>query len=166
MIERIEIKSSLSVNDAGEVSGIAWPFGSADRVGDIITKGAFNVGEDVPMLFGHDPEDVIGLWDSVTETDDGLQVKGNLFVKEHPRARAVRSLIIGGLIGGLSIGFRTKSATKRPTRGRVISALDLLEVSIVRNPSHPKARITSAKSASTEIRIAEALNRAALALRS
>ena len=38
MTDRIEIKAALSVTDAGEITGVAWPFGSADRVGDVIEK--------------------------------------------------------------------------------------------------------------------------------
>ena len=40
MTDFLEIKASLTVDDAGEISGIAWPFGSPDRVGDVIEKGA------------------------------------------------------------------------------------------------------------------------------
>jgi HK97 family phage prohead protease len=163
MNELLEIKASLAVDDVGAISGIAWPFGSADRVGDIITKGAFNVAvPDLPMLLGHNPEDLIGIWNEVAETDEGLSVKGHLFVKESPRARAVRGLIKGGLVSGLSIGFRTKAAMQQG-RNRVISALDLFEISVVRNPAHPRARVSSAKNATAAI--AEAITRAAVALK-
>lgn len=166
-MNHLEIKAALAVDEAGTITGIAWPFNEGpDQLGDLITKGAFNVAvEDVPMLFGHDPEDVIGVWDEVEETPEGLRVKGQLDIKGHRRARAVRSLITSGLIGGLSIGYRTKSFTPRAGKGRVISALDLVEVSVVRNPAHPRARITGAKSASTALAIAEAITRAASALR-
>ncbi len=162
-MDRLEIKAAVSVSDAGEITGTAWPFGSADRVGDIIEKGAFNiVVSDLPMLLAHDPETPIGLWDEVKETTDGLQVKGRLFIEESKRARAVRGLIQGGLISGLSIGFRTKQAVQRGAN-RVITALSLHEISVVRNPSHPRARIASAKDATAAI--AEAITRAAVALR-
>jgi HK97 family phage prohead protease len=129
----------------------------------VIEKGAFNVAvADLPMLLGHDPESPVGIWEEVKETNEGLQVKGRLFIEESRRARSVRGLIQGGLITGLSIGFKTKAATKRGAT-RVISALDLHEISVVRNPSHPRARISSAKSATASI--AEAITRAAVALR-
>lgn len=163
-MDKIEIKATLSVDEAGTITGTAWPFGSADSVGDIITKGAFNIAvDDLPMLFGHNPDDLIGSWTETKETDEGLIVKGKLHVSESARARAVRGLIQGGLVSGLSIGFRTKAATKQG-KNRVISALDLLEISVVRNPAHPRARVTSAKSASSALAIAEAINRATAAL--
>lgn len=158
--EIFEIKASLAIDEAGTITGIAWPFGSADSAGDTIVKGAFNVAVDtLPMLFSHDPSDLVGSWDEVRETDDGLTVKGKLHLAESERARAVRGLVQGGLVSGLSIGFRTKSST-RHGRGRQISALDLFEISLVRNPAHPRARIISAKSefSADILAVADALN--------
>ena len=57
-MDELEIKASITVDDAGAIIGIAWPFGSGpDRIGDLIEKGAFNVAvADLPMLLAHDPE--------------------------------------------------------------------------------------------------------------
>jgi HK97 family phage prohead protease len=162
-MDLLEIKATIAVDDAGTITGMAWPFGSADSVGDLIEKGAFHIAvADLPMLLAHDPEQPIGLWDEVKETNEGLQVKGRLFIDESRRAKSVRGLIQGGLITGLSIGFKTKASTKQGSN-RVISALDLHEISVVRNPAHPRARISSAKDATAAI--AEVLHRAAVALR-
>ena len=163
-MDKLEIKATLSVSDAGEIVGNAWPFGSADSVGDIITKGAFNIAvANMPMLFGHNPDDLIGNWDEISETADGLLTKGKLHM-EQPRARAVHGMIKGGLVSGLSIGFKSKAST-RQGRNRIISALDLFEISVVRNPAHPRARITSAKEFDSApfIAVAEAINRATAA---
>lgn len=162
-LERLEIKADLTVSDEGRIEGIAWPFSAGpDRTGDTITRGAFNiVGPDLPILLAHDPEAVLGTWDEVRETERGLEVKGQLAVDEIRRAKAVRSLVMSGLMGGLSIGYRATASTGKSGRDRVISALDLLEVSIVRNPAHPRARITGAKSVS---HIAEAIHRVRRAL--
>ena len=162
-MDRLEVKASLAVDEAGVITGIAWPFGSPDSAGDTITKGAFNVPvSDLAILFNHNPSDLIGTWEEVKETPEGLVVKGKLHL-DQPRARAVRGLMQGGLVSGLSIGFRTKASTKQG-RNRVISALDLFEISVVRNPSHPRARVTSAKSLNSAAAIAEAINRARVAL--
>ena len=164
MTEKLELKSTLSVNDAGEITGTAWPWGEPDNAGDTIQKGAFSLAvENLPMLFGHDPSDLVGSWNEATETPDGFVVKGKLHMA-NARARAVHGLIKGGLVTGLSIGFKTKTATKQG-RGRVISALDLFEISVVRNPSHPRARIISAKhfDSASHVAVAEAINRATAA---
>lgn len=63
-MDRLEVKATLAVDEAGTITGTAWPFGSADSVGDIITKGAFNVPvSDLAILFNHNPSDLIGTWD-------------------------------------------------------------------------------------------------------
>lgn len=166
-MNRLEIKSDLKVDDAGTITGIAWPFGSPDRVGDIITKGAFaGATAPLPMLFGHNPDDPVGVWESIEETGVGLQVKGRLLVDDVARAREVRALVTAGAVGGLSIGFQTKAATPRKgSTGRTISAVNLVEISLVTIPSHPGARVTSAKTGADAIAIAEAIKRAASALR-
>lgn len=146
MTERLEIKAALTVDDAGTITGIAWPFGSPDRVGDVIEKGAFASPEVLPMLFAHDQGQVIGVWDEISETPDGLTVKGRLLVDDVERAREVRAMIRTKAVSGLSIGFRTKAAKPRQ-RGRTITALDLHEISVVAVPSHPGAQITSIKAA-------------------
>lgn len=146
MSERLEIKAALTVDDTGEISGIAWPFGSPDRIGDVIEKGAITAPAYLPMLFGHDPMQPIGVWHSITETADGLTVKGRLLVNEVEKAREVHALVKAKAVTGLSIGFVTKASRPRQ-RGRTITALNLHEISVVAVPSHPGAQITSIKAA-------------------
>jgi HK97 family phage prohead protease len=163
-MDRLEIKASLSVSDEGEIVGTAWPYNAGpDSVGDLIQKGAINVAvSTLPMLLGHNPSDLVGSWSEAKETDNGFTVKGKLHIEESERARAVRGMVQGGLISGLSIGFRTREA-KQQGRNRVITSLDLVEVSLVRNPAHPRARITSAKSYDAAKAVAAILRRFAAA---
>lgn len=146
MTERLEFKAALTVDDAGTITGVAWPFGSPDSVGDVIEKGAFASPEVLPMLFAHDQGQVIGVWDEIRETPEGLTVKGRMLVDDVERAREVRAMIRASAVTGLSIGFRTK-ASKPRQRGRTITALNLHEISVVAVPSHPGAQITSIKAA-------------------
>lgn len=148
MTDHIEVKAHLTATDAGEITGTAWPFGSPDRVGDTILKGAFDQPASLPMLFAHDQAQVIGVWDRIAETDTGLTVKGRLLVDDVERAREVRAMIRAGAVTGLSIGFVTTDAT-RTTKGRNIAKLALHEISVVAVPCHPGAQITSLKSQST-----------------
>jgi HK97 family phage major capsid protein/HK97 family phage prohead protease len=150
MIERLETKASLTIDEAGTVTGVAWPFGSPDRVGDVIEKGAFSAPARLPMLFAHDQAQAIGVWESIIESEQGLTVKGRLLIDDVARAREVRALVREGAVTGLSIGFVTRKANARRGGGRTISALDLHEISIVPVPSHEGARITTAKSAITK----------------
>ncbi len=167
-----ETKAALSVDDEGLIEGLAWPFGTPDRVGDMITKGAFaGTALPVPMLDSHDPRKVIGVWTHVEEIDEGLTVKGRLLIDDVPDARRVNALVKAGALGGLSIGFSTKkqmvrkaNTATRDRGGRTITALELVEISLVSIPSHPGARLRQRKSVATAIRNAEAIQRAALAL--
>lgn len=149
MTDRLEFKAAFAVSDAGEITGTAWPFGTPDRVGDVIEKGAFTAPAALPMLFAHDQAQVIGVWDEITETAEGLTVKGRLLVDEVTRAAEVRAMIRAGAVTGLSIGFVTKTA-KRYAKGRIISALELHEISVVAMPAHPGAQITSVKSVTSK----------------
>lgn len=145
-MDRIEFKAQLAVDESGAISGIAWPFGSADRVGDVIEKGAFaSAAVPLPMLDTHDQAKAVGVWDEISETPEGLSVKGRLLIDDVKRAREVRALIQAGAMRGLSIGFASRKAFPRTGGGRTIKDLDLMEISIVAIPAHPGARITSAK---------------------
>ena len=166
MTTRLEFKASLSVDDAGLIEGIAWPWATPDRVGDMIEPGAFKSAKPpVPMLAFHNPAKPVGAWDAIVEKSDGLHVAGKLLIEDVPLAREVRALVQAGAVKGLSIGFETKKAVARKGGGRTIKALDLAEISLVTIPMHPGARVTGAKSAAAAIALADAINRAAAALR-
>jgi HK97 family phage prohead protease len=159
-LDIIEVKASLGINEAGEITGTAWVFSEPDRVGDIIVKNAFGpIPADLPILFQHDPTDVVGSWTEIAATNEALTVKGKLHV-ERQRSRTIRAMVQSEQVTGLSIGFRTIEA-KQIGRNRVISSLNLVEVSLVRNPAHPRARVASAKQFDSASAIAAALNRAA-----
>ena len=148
-MNKLEIKASFSVDDAGTITGLAWPFGSPDSVGDVIHKGAFSIAPAMPIFFEHDPNVVVGSWETVTETDAGLEAKGRLFLESVERARDAHARLRSGRVSGLSIGF-ARAETKfrpRPGGGRDIYALRVCEISIVANPSHPGARVLNVKSA-------------------
>lgn len=159
-LDIVEVKASLGINEAGEITGQAWVFAEPDSVGDIITKGAFgSIASDLPILFQHDPTDIVGTWTEITATNEALTVKGKLHL-DRSRSRTIRAMVQSRLIDGLSIGYRTHES-KTVGRNRVISNLTLAEISLVRNPAHPKARVTGAKQFDLASAIAAALNRAA-----
>lgn len=108
-MDRLFLETKVLADDAGLVSGIAWKFGAADRVGDMIEPGAFaKAALPLPMLFGHDANDPVGTWDQAVEKSDGLHLTGKLLVDEVERAREVRALVRSGAVRGISIGFVTR----------------------------------------------------------
>ncbi|KGJ13602.1 phage major capsid protein [Paracoccus sanguinis] len=144
MSDRLELKAQITATDTGLIEGIAWPWGSADRVGDVIEKGAFTASATLPILWAHDQAEAIGVWDQITDTPEGLTVKGRLLIEDVAKAREVHALIRAGAVTGLSVGFQTKAATPRQ-RGRTITRAELHEISVVAVPCHPGAQITALK---------------------
>ena len=128
------------------ISGYASLFDRPDLSGDIVRKGAFAASllskPDVclPMLFGHETHDPIGVWTSVFEDKTGLFVSGDIIAGDSRVMRIIR-LVQSGALSGLSIGYRTVRARKT-TSGRELLELDLWEVSIVAFPMLRDARIT------------------------
>jgi HK97 family phage prohead protease len=132
-----EFKAELSVDDAGAIKAMAWPFSSGDRVGDWIHKGAFATAQaPLPMLFGHKPNDPVGVWNEIKEGNDGLEANGQLLINDVARAKEVHALVKAKALTGISIGFITRKASARRGGGRDIKALDLVGISLVTVPMH------------------------------
>lgn len=165
-MERVFIETKLLADDSGAISGIAWKYDQADRVGDMIAPGAFaKAAMPIPMLAFHDMRDPVGVWDAAEDKSGAWHVRGKLFVDDVARAREVRALVKGGAIKGLSIGFVTGKAERRSDGIRLIKSLELLEVSLVTVGMHPSAKVTSAKSAVAALQLVAAINRATAQLK-
>jgi HK97 family phage major capsid protein/HK97 family phage prohead protease len=144
--QNLEIKAEVSIDDTGTVTGIAWPFGSPDSVGDVIEKGTIAFASSVPMVMEHDQKKVVGVWETYAETDSGLEVKGRLFVEGIGPARDAHRQLKAGRVAGLSIGFRHTGFDPRPAGGRVFKSITVNEISLCRSPVHPGAHVTIVKS--------------------
>ena len=92
------------------------------------------------MLWQHDPAQPIGVWDEVREDARGLYVKGRILT-DVEKGREAAALIGAGAIDGLSIGYRTVRAQKDGKGQRLLSELELWEVSLVTFPMLPDARV-------------------------
>jgi HK97 family phage prohead protease len=144
----IALGDSVSVENGIEISGYASLFGKADQGGDVVETGAYAAslatlagkGGRVKMLWQHDPAQPIGVWDEVREDAAGLWVKGRI-LRDVEKGREAAALIEAGAIDGLSIGYRTVRATKNAKGGRLLSELELWEVSLVTFPMLPDARV-------------------------
>ncbi len=138
----------VEVRGGVEISGYASLFGDADQGGDVVEPGAYATslkaveasGRSIKMLWQHDPAQPIGIWDEVREDARGLWVKGRL-LESVARGREAAALIAAGAIDGLSIGYRTVKATKNTKGQRLLSELELWEVSLVTFPMLPSARV-------------------------
>jgi len=92
------------------------------------------------MLWQHDPAQPIGVWDELHEDGRGLWVKGRI-LDAVEKGREAAALIGAGAIDGLSIGYRTIRASKSDKGQRLLSEVDLWEVSLVTFPMLPQARV-------------------------
>jgi uncharacterized protein len=144
----LEVKA---LDDAGTFEGYASVFGNVDNGGDKVLPGAFveglayarRNGRTVKMLWQHDPDQPIGVWDDLAEDAKGLWGKGRL-VMEVPKAREVHALMKAGAVGGLSIGYRTKEAAPEGNV-RLLKKLDLFEISVVTMPMNERAKVLTIK---------------------
>ncbi|MEM6648695.1 MAG: HK97 family phage prohead protease [Pseudomonadota bacterium] len=138
--------------DRVEIEGYAAVFGAPDQTGDIIRPGAFaNIEKTekliptpqsrVMMLYQHAAEQPIGRWHHMKEDQNGLFVRGSLFIDTSQGADLYR-LLRGGALDGLSIGFKPERARRTRDGKRELLRIALWEISIVTFPMAPGARIT------------------------
>ncbi len=140
----------LSVADGHVIEGYASVFGAVDQGNDVVERGAYAAslkavnarGGTIKMLWQHDPAQPIGVWDEVREDDKGLWVKGRLLT-DLAKGREAAALIAAGAIDGLSIGYRTIKSRKDDMGRRLLSELELWEVSLVTFPMLPQARVAA-----------------------
>jgi HK97 family phage prohead protease len=151
MVPGLEVKfagGTPVLSDGQVIEGYASLFGLTDQGGDAVAKGAFAAslarlagkGDKVRMLWQHDPTRPIGVWDEIREDDAGLWVKGRL-LPEVAQAREAAALIQAGAIDGLSIGYRTIRAERSQKGARVLTEVELWEVSLVTFPMLPEAKV-------------------------
>nr|WP_297526963.1 HK97 family phage prohead protease [uncultured Roseateles sp.] len=145
-----------AAGDDGAIEGFGSMFGVRDSYDDIIVPGAFKLslaehkaaGTMPAMLWQHDSSEPIGVWTEMVEDDKGLRVKGQLALAT-ARGKEAHALLKMGALSGLSIGFRSIPGTAKYVEDgvRILSQLELWEVSLVTFPANGKARVTNVKAA-------------------
>lgn len=143
-----------SLQQTGSFEGYGSVFGNLDYDRDIVVKGAFRKSLTEwrkrkrlpPVLWQHRTDEPVGPHTSMEEDDRGLKTAGLLLVDDIRRAREARALMLHKAIDGLSIGFITRNSKPDKTQNaRLITEVDLLEVSIVTMASNQQAQITDIK---------------------
>ena len=144
-----EAGSGLTVTEGHGIEGYASLFGQRDQGGDVVMAGAYaaslarmrSAGRRVKMLWQHDPTQPIGVWDEVREDATGLWVKGRI-LPEVEKGREAVALLAAGAMDGLSIGYRTVKAERDGKGQRLLTELELWEVSLVTFPMLAEARVS------------------------
>jgi len=158
----LEIKS-MGDPAAGTFSGYGAIYGNIDRIGDRLLPGCFAEslaeakasGRRLPMHLNHglaelNGERGVGVYSVVEERDHGLYVEGKISGMNTDRGRLLFERVRDGAIGGLSIGFKAKSATYGRNPGeprRTIKSAALAEISLVDDPCNASARVLQVKAA-------------------
>jgi HK97 family phage prohead protease len=133
-----------------ELEGLGAVFRNKDLGGDIIAPGAFTKSlakpkqKVRPMLWMHKPDAVIGRWDSMKESDEGLMVKGVL--ADTDLGNEIHTLLKMEAVRGLSIGYSVEDFGYDKAGARILKEIDLWEVSVVSMPMNPLATIQHVKS--------------------
>ncbi|MGB0935413.1 MAG: HK97 family phage prohead protease [Alphaproteobacteria bacterium] len=153
-INRISVPFDIECNDQkGIIAGYASVFHVLDQHKDQVTPGAFHAslrsweakGAYPKMLWQHNHQEPIGVWDFIDEDSRGLYAEGRLNLQTQ-RGREALALLSQGALDGLSIGVRVLEAQKSTSPGvRMLTKLDLVEVSVVTFPANQQALVTSVK---------------------
>lgn len=140
----------------GVFTGYASVFGELDQQNEIVAAGAFRrtlskwqrQNRTPALLWMHDPTQPIGIWQNISEDANGLRVEGRLALRTQKGAEAYELLKLGALTG-LSIGYRVVSSQIEPKRkARILTDVDLFEVSLVTFPANEAARVSEVKTGS------------------
>ncbi len=149
-LEGAELK--FSNTKTGYFAGYASKYGNVDSYGDTIAPGAYkttiaNRNSPIQLRWNHRGP-IIGKWLSAVEDEKGLWVEGEL-TPGHSVADDVYASMKHGAVTGLSIGYRVPEggSEKSADGGRLIKAIELVEISIVESPADAYAQIASVKSA-------------------
>jgi Escherichia/Staphylococcus phage prohead protease len=156
----LELRFSGQEAAQGVISGhasifVGQPGGGPDSYGDVIAQSAFKAtiaahaaaGTMPVMLWSHDPAHPVGRWIDIREDDRGLFVRGQLNLQTSAGREAFEHLKARD-IGGLSIGFQiAEGGFQRQADGsRLLTAIELFEISLCAMPAARAARITEIKS--------------------
>ncbi len=132
-----------------------------DRSGDVIERGAFrstiaawkDSGKQIPLAWNHDtgePERLIGTVDpsSLKETRDGLLAEAHLDLDGSETARTAWRLVKSDSIG---VSFGYTAETKKGENGtRLLTSIDLYEISLTATPMHGATRVVNWKGAGVD----------------
>ena len=146
--------TNLATYKAADGSSDFRGLGYIDSHKDIIQKGAFAKsiekhlsGDSIKLLWQHDQSQPIGCVVDIYEDNYGLFVKAKLLHEEIAKAKEAYALIKSQAVNSFSVGFKIiDSFYDKEKHYRVITDLNLWEISFVTFPANNKAKITDVKS--------------------
>lgn len=152
IISRLEVKAYD--DEQGIFEGYGSKFGNEDSYGDVVVAGAFKNSiekygyKGIKLLYQHDSTQPIGYFEILSEDNIGLWFRAKLLVNDIAKAKEVYALLKNGVIDGMSIGYTINpgGSTFSPDgRTRILSDIDLWEISVVTFPANEEALVTNVK---------------------
>ena len=149
---------NLKANGNGSISGYFSTYEKTpDSYGDIIEPGAFTQtiakrkesGHPFPLCWNHDFDKVIGVVDSVEETENGPYIEAHFLDTE--LAQDVRKFVQSGAVYQFSFAYDVLKARepneeeKKAGVKNVLQDLEVFEVSVVTVPANQNAVVTDVK---------------------
>lgn len=134
-----------SIDDDGNIEGLAVGYGNLDHGNDVVMPGAVNFQgrKSLPMLLFHDQKRPAGVWNSFREVSEGLLVKGR-FSMSTTHGREAHGLAKDGALQGLSMGYKTLRH-RFEGKARQLLEVALHEISLVTIPMNDRTRVISVK---------------------
>ena len=143
-----------TIDDAGVFEGYGSVFGVEDSYRDVVLPGAFSKSlaswrdkkAMPPLLWQHQHDKPIGVYEAMAEDEHGLFVRGRLLVQDVSLAKEAWALLKAGAIKGLSIGYRpVLEEYNHESKVNNLKEIDLWETSLVTFPANEDAVVTSIK---------------------
>lgn len=148
-----------ALGESGTISGYFSTYDKTpDSYGDIIEPGAFTetlakrkeTGHPFPLCWNHDLNQIIGIVDTIEDTEKGPLMTANFF--DTPLAQEKREIVKSGCVYQFSFAYSV-TGWREPTADEkaagvmnVLTGVDLFEVSIVPIPANQNAVMTDVKS--------------------
>jgi Escherichia/Staphylococcus phage prohead protease len=157
-LTRFEAKAAT--DEVATFAGVAST-DDIDLTDDIIEAGAFGKidARHIALLRDHSASSVIGKWLMFEQDGKQLKVEGEICLSpDVPRGRETYTLMKGGYITGISVGFRILKggAVWDEANGvRRIKKAKLIEASIVSVPANQRARVRTVKDLLGETPVAQ-----------
>jgi HK97 family phage major capsid protein/HK97 family phage prohead protease len=143
-----------SVNDEERIIEGTATTPEVDRVGDVVVPTGAEFKLPMPLLWQHHADEPIGHVIAATVTKSGIKIRAQ--IAKHldlPEIERAWKLIKGGLVGGLSIGFRPLEMEplnpKEPWGGQKFLRWLWMETSSVTIPANASGTISLVKSLCT-----------------
>jgi HK97 family phage prohead protease len=151
----VPIEWKASADDSGTLEGYASTFGNIDFGYDVVVEGAFLKtiarikSEGIPLLADHvaSVASVLGTIYDAAEDSKGLKIKARF--SSAPSAQDVRTKLVEGHLGKLSIGYEATKYAYEEREGktvRLLQEIKLWETSVVVLPMNEEAVTTRVKS--------------------